>query len=63
MNRYIIAGILVIALGVLGGCKDKPEPTPASIPTTSDSGAARVDPEDPNTNRPDSMKDVKPGTP
>jgi hypothetical protein len=67
MNRPVTAGILIIALGVLSGCGEKPEPTPSSIPTTTDTGSARVDPEDPkaglNTNRPDSMKDVKPGTP
>jgi hypothetical protein len=67
MNRFMTAGILGMVLSVLGGCGEKPEPTPGSVPTTSGTDAGRVDPEDPkaglNTNRPDSMKDVKPGTP
>lgn len=67
MSRALAAGILVIALGVLGACKERPEPTPASLPTASQTGAGRIDLEDPkagtNTGRPDAMKDVKPGTP
>jgi len=63
--KRLIAGALVVTLAVLGACDSRSTPPPAS-PEPSNTGAGRVDPEDPkagtNTNRPDSIKDVKPGS-
>ncbi|MEO6080880.1 MAG: hypothetical protein ABIQ86_14085 [Steroidobacteraceae bacterium] len=72
MNRAITAAILLASLGTLVACAQKPDasstsPAATPPPGPTQSAPQRVDPEDPkagtNTNRPDSMKDVKPGTP
>ena len=65
MNRFIPTGVLVVSMALLGACGSGSTPPPAS-PEPSNTNAGRVDPEDPkagtNTNRPDSIKDVKPGS-
>ena len=67
MRQAIAACAVVASLLALGACSQRtPSGTPPSnSPEPSNStGAARVDPEEPkagtNTNRPDSIKDVKP---
>jgi len=67
MKHTFAACVVVASLAVLSACSQRtPTGTPPSnSPEPSNStGAARVDPEEPkagtNTNRPDSIKDVKP---
>jgi hypothetical protein len=71
MNRLNTAALLSISLA-LGACAQKQDGPSNSSASTPPAGATqsapqRIDLEDPkagtNTNRPDSMKDVKPGTP
>jgi len=66
MSRSIATGMLLVSLALLGGCgpgSPGGNPPPSS-PEPSNTGTGRVDPEDPkagtNTNRPDSIKDIKP---
>ena len=65
-NEFVFVTLLVASLAV-GACARKATEPSASQPGPAQSAPQRVDPEDPkaglNTNRPDSMKDVKPGTP
>ena len=73
MNRSPGIAILAISFAALAACApDQPGPTPVEPPSTvppppPQSGAPRVDPEDPkagmNNNRPDTIKETKPGTP
>lgn len=64
-----LSAVVLVAL-LAAGCGEKPTaPPPAPEPQTSSSqtGGEKIDVEDPkagmNTSRPDSIKDIKPGTP
>ena len=69
MKCTIAASVVAASLLALGACSQR---TPSGAPPSNspepsnNTGAARVDPEEPkagtNTNRPDSIKDVKPGS-
>jgi hypothetical protein len=75
--KAIGSTILAISIAALAACApDQPGPTPMEPPATvpppppqsaTDSATQRVDPEDPkagmNNNRPDTIKETKPGTP
>ena len=74
MNGPVPTALLVAAVAALSaGCGEKPTappPTPepqTSASVSSQTGGEKIDVEDPkaglNTNRPDSIKDIKPGTP
>lgn len=66
MNRFIITGFLIVSLALMSACgsKNPGGNPPSTSPEPSNTNTGRLDPEDPkagtNTNRPDSIKDVKP---
>jgi predicted small lipoprotein YifL len=77
MNRHIASAFLVLSLAAFAGCGQKPGPTPTPTEgkvnagstvagSSSDVPTGQANAEDPktqtNSGRPDSAKDLKPGT-
>jgi hypothetical protein len=69
MKRLAPSAVFILVLVMASGCQEKPQPpaAPVPAPNVSPGGGERLDPADPkaglNTNRPDSIKDMKPSRP